>query len=116
MLGGTVTLSLTTPVVHGVVAGNPATGLFEVNVQLVAFATPADKATRPPADVSEEGVAVKKAIEGGVEIIPVAPTGGRLRAETAPIAMRPVMIGISRPLLTLTPIQARQPSCATARP
>jgi hypothetical protein len=72
VLVGTFTFSSTVPLEHGSVAGSPTTGLFEVNVQLVALVTLADKVTAPPDEPSEGGVAAKEETVGFAGLAPIA--------------------------------------------
>jgi len=56
-MAGTVTFSVTVPLVQGTVAGSPARAGVEENAQLVAFVTSAESETEPPEAVREFGAA-----------------------------------------------------------
>ena len=56
---------VTVPDVHNTVEGRPLTARLEVNSQLLALVTWADRVTGPPAEPSDEGAASKAATVGG---------------------------------------------------
>jgi len=58
-MAGTVTLSVTVPLVQATVAGSPERAGVEENAQLVAFVTSAESETGPPEAVREVGAAAK---------------------------------------------------------
>ena len=72
-LAETCTFSVTRPFEHGTVAGNPASSGFEVNVQLTALVTWAERCNLPPAELIGEGDAAKAVTEVGVPVM--APIG-----------------------------------------
>jgi len=54
--GGIVTTSVTVPLEHGIVVGNPVATRREEKLQVMAFVTCADKVTDPPEALSPDGV------------------------------------------------------------